>query len=820
MPTRRIVPVFGPEPDEESSEVQFGSGAAGVSGVSSADARDAARVPTPRQSPRHPAEPPRLAVYSTGEDNPAPTLEEQLAALTFGDDAAFAPPPTPNAGEGSGEGSGASPKKNLFGKQGDDDASSRSDVLTSSDEDEDEDQFGPLELPARPKQPQVPPPMDTRQDYLDLETLLLPLRARHVRLVKPSFVIKWLEDHREVGGKPFPHRQGLEELEAAAAAAAEAAAAVEAEGGGGEGPFLDIDEICARHASMQLPNLQVISLSLCWLGADHPDPHSYHLETVAALLRCFCKGTELMLRNLDYNLDDLREAGFERWGGGDGRPVGVFWDWASLYQESPAVARTPEQVALVQNALVNYDIWFAHKRTVTWMLTYLPGDETAATNPETTEAAPEDDAQLIRPEAAVEAAAPGNTEILSPKSCGGGGSSLRPGDSFSPVPYNEGGLTALQQHLALFLSTPQDILNITAGVRENILAEQGEEPELFETDEDGLFCETEEHKCWAACAAVERGNYLQVCLNTMWQERGAPMSPEEFATLINDGKTFAPQTDVDALAASLYAKAFKALVGGSPSIRYWSVGFRDRHIRPFINVLATHCKVLLSLDLSHNKIKLPLEEWGKALKALPRLEKLNLGGNEELEGNVRAMASLKGLKELRLNGCGGVEGDVAGLAPVVHLRVLNLSGTYVYGDVAGLGALTDLRTLYLNRTCIEGNVGGLAPCLKLEYLYLGDTKVTGDVNGLSPKATPLHKLEGLWLVGAQVDGDRVSLLSNLKEIRESRAEEDAGEESVPETLVPVQHQPDNRKGRRRRSIFDGINPNAKPGKLNLTRFGI
>ena len=134
----------------------------------------------------------------------------------------------------------------------------------------------------------------------------------------------------------------------------------------------------------------------------------------------------------------------------------------------------------------------------------------------------------------------------------------------------------------------------------------------------------------------------------------------------------------------------------------------------------------------------------------------------------------------------GVEGDVAGLAPVVHLRVLNLSGTYVYGDVAGLGALTDLRTLYLNRTCIEGNVGGLAPCLKLEYLYLGDTKVTGDVNGLSPKATPLHKLEGLWLVGAQVDGDRVSLLSNLKEIRESRAEEDAGEESVPETLVPVQ----------------------------------
>ena len=80
------------------------------------------------------------------------------------------------------------------------------------------------------------------------------------------------------------------------------------------------------------------------------------------------------------------------------------------------------------------------------------------------------------------------------------------------------------------------------------------------------------------------------------------MSPEEFATLINDRKTFAPQTDVDALAASLYAKAFKALVGGSPSIRYWSVGFRDRHIRPFINVLATHCKVLLSLDLSHNKL--------------------------------------------------------------------------------------------------------------------------------------------------------------------------------------------------------------------------
>ena len=185
---------------------------------------------------------------------------------------------------------------------------------------------------------------------------------------------------------------------------------------------------------------------------------------------------------------------------------------------------------------------------------------------------------------------------------------------------------------------------------------------------------------------------------------------------------------------------------------------------------------------------------------------------------MRALAPLASLRELRLNNCFLVDGDVAGLATLINLRVLNLSGTYVDGDVAGLATLTKLRALYLNRTAIEGEVRGLSTLSKLEFLYLGDTNVTGDVDGLSPKATPLHKLEGLWLVGAKVEGDRMSLLSGLQELRESM-EDDEEEDEVAHEMIAVQ-QPENRRGRRRRSIFDGINPNAKPGKLNLTQFGV
>ena len=727
-----------------------------------------ARVPTPRQSPRHPTEPPRLAVYSTGDD--APSLEEQQAALALEGSAngEAATVPTETDAEVSAQ---IKP-----GTEAEDNSSRPESPASLSEEEEEEDAF-PVELHLKPLPPQLPPPMDNVQDYLDLESLLLPLRARHVRLVKPSFIIKWLEENSK---RPFPHRQGLEKL---------------AQEEGADDPFLDIEELCTRHATMALPDLQILSVSACWLSAEHPDPNAYHVATLATLLRCFSKGGVEMLKLLDYNLDDLREAGLERWGAGDGRPVGVFWDWASIYQESTAMPRTPKQLELVKAAMVNYDIWFAHKRTAVWMFNYLP--ETPGLPGGATM-----DPGLREP---VEAA---SLELDQPREAP---------QQLSPMDYGSGGWTTFQRYLALFLSVPQDILDINDAVRENILTSTGEEPEAFTIGEDGLFVETALHKCWAASAACERGNYTQVCLNTMLRDRSMPLAPEEFNALI-DRRRFQPSANVEGDIKPLYAKAFNAIIGGSPSIRYNLIGFRDRHVRPFLKVLVGHCRMLRHLDLGQNKISIPLEEWAKALVVLPQLEKLNLACNEELGGNVRALAPLASLRELRLNNCFLVDGDVAGLATLINLRVLNLSGTYVDGDVAGLATLTKLRALYLNRTAIEGEVRGLSTLSKLEFLYLGDTNVTGDVDGLSPKATPLHKLEGLWLVGAKVEGDRMSLLSGLQELRESM-EDDEEEDEVAHEMIAVQ-QPENRRGRRRRSIFDGINPNAKPGKLNLTQFGV
>ena len=317
------------------------------------------KVPTPRRSPRFPVEPSKLAVYANSD--PSPSLEDQLAALALDEilqmlldeavdassaDYAGNPDTKSNAGldcslENRVQEDSFNHAETREALSGDLAAKPQSEeVSTDKDEESDDDsddESSELVSGAFP--------VTNLQEYLDLETLLVPLKARYVRLLKPEFIIKWFEansadehDHENNTEELFPDRRGLEQF-------------VE---DGGDDPFLDIEDLCFRHASKSLSRLQIISLSYCWLSPHHPDPKCYHIATVAALLRCFCKGTELMCRNLDYNIDDLREKGYERFGAGDGRPVGVFWDWASIYREAvPNAPLSPREKELFEGALVN-----------------------------------------------------------------------------------------------------------------------------------------------------------------------------------------------------------------------------------------------------------------------------------------------------------------------------------------------------------------------------------------------------------------------------------------------------------------------------------
>ena len=71
------------------------------------------------------------------------------------------------------------------------------------------------------------------------------------------------------------------------------------------------------------------SASHCWYAPDNPDAQAKTLETVAAGL------AELLPK-------------LERWGVAE---MGIFFDWASLYQNKP-VPRTPPQQVRVTTSLL------------------------------------------------------------------------------------------------------------------------------------------------------------------------------------------------------------------------------------------------------------------------------------------------------------------------------------------------------------------------------------------------------------------------------------------------------------------------------------
>jgi hypothetical protein len=178
----------------------------------------------------------------------------------------------------------------------------------------------------------------------------------------------------------------------------------------------------------------------------------------------------------------LRKEGYG-FGGGDGRPVGVFFDWCSLHQDAPPGSRSDEERDLFQGALQNVDLWYAHRETIVWCLSYLPNG-------------------VARTET-----------------------------------YHESGWPAFERFAGSMLARPTNLLDIDDEVRAQLLrpvplrpplAPPEKEPNadgaLVPSDKYAAFLESEEWKHWL----LSQRDYLQLSLDTMVRERGPPLTPEAF----------------------------------------------------------------------------------------------------------------------------------------------------------------------------------------------------------------------------------------------------------------------------------------------------
>ena len=177
------------------------------------------------------------------------------------------------------------------------------------------------------------------------------------------------------------------------------------------------------------------------------------------------------------------------------RIVGVFLDWSSMFQDKPKGLRTPEQLAVFQNALKSINIWYAHQKTLVWMLNHLPPDQPA--NPAWT-----DDQGVVHP------------------------AKVR-------CDYDNSGWTTFERSISQILKHPGDLLDVTLEKRQKWLMEAApeDEPEV----EFHKCCleewtnESDEHKRWAI---QHGGDFLRLVVETMDMKRGTPDEPDVFNGII------------------------------------------------------------------------------------------------------------------------------------------------------------------------------------------------------------------------------------------------------------------------------------------------
>lgn len=540
----------------------------------------------------------------------------------------------------------------------------------------------------------VPPGADALRDYVDRALLLSELRKKRVRLVRPEFFIKLFRETM----LPLPNRQGIPE----------------------EG-FLDVSALSEEEQQC----LEIIAISYCWLDGEHPDPERYHLETIVCLLECFCtssydnaSASYVIEEGYQVPKQTMKDAFSFAFGAGDKRPVGIFMDWVSLYQDRP-MGRTKEQAETFDAARNYMNLWFAHQATTVWALSYLPPDADRAG-------------------------------------------------------YHQSGWPTFERAVSAMLTPRSRVLDIGEDFREELVAAKPgacdyarlalstmdrsrgvpKAPEAFDEAIEGKRFTDEADK-----DAVVKFQYART-----------------FRAVIADAPVLS-FTNVgfgDAECRQLLRVVWEHC----GCLRTLDLSLNDIRtpLEDFAK-LAARRQTLVSMKLSGNR---GLAGDVACLASLTRLRELRLGSTA-VTGDVGALGGLTELANLTL-GNTRVNGKVGSLAGLMRLAELSLNRTSVSGDVAQLAALTSLTELYLTRTRIAGDVAALASCTRLVELGLGETCISGDVAALRSLAKlarlglertavcgdvaalrGLVKLQVLALYDTTVSGD-VASLAGLRQL--------------------------------------------------------
>jgi len=104
--------------------------------------------------------------------------------------------------------------------------------------------------------------------------------------------------------------------------------------------------------------LPLICVSHIWHGPQHPDPYADNLLVLAEAV--------------------VKARAAERFPLGN---FGLFLDWASLHQRGTNGERTPAERAAFSFALTKMNLWFAHMKTLVYLLTATPPEWPATTTP-------------------------------------------------------------------------------------------------------------------------------------------------------------------------------------------------------------------------------------------------------------------------------------------------------------------------------------------------------------------------------------------------------------------------------------------------------
>lgn len=125
------------------------------------------------------------------------------------------------------------------------------------------------------------------------------------------------------------------------------------------GAYMSVDTLrmLPRGDSRINEALPLVCVSHCWHGPGHPDPYGDNLLTLAeAVQKARLAG-------------EKTEEHFERFPKGN---FAVFFDWVSLHQRDENGLRTRDENAAFHQALSKMNIWYAHMKTLVYLLTATP----------------------------------------------------------------------------------------------------------------------------------------------------------------------------------------------------------------------------------------------------------------------------------------------------------------------------------------------------------------------------------------------------------------------------------------------------------------